>query len=79
MKLANKKYNDLNPIIAKILEVYNIKGSFEIANIAGIESTAKSKSVNSITAILLLPYLFLLIYQYYFPSHLFLLLQRFHS
>ena len=43
MKLANKKYNDLNPIIAKILEVYNIKGSFGIANIAGMESTAKSK------------------------------------
>ena len=33
-----------------MFEVYRIKGSFEIAKIAGIESTANNKSVNSITA-----------------------------
>jgi hypothetical protein len=36
--------------MAKILDVYRINGSFEMAKIAGIESTAKSRSVNSITA-----------------------------
>ena len=50
MKFESKKYKDLKPKIAKILEVYSIKGSLDIAKIAGIESTAKITSVNSITA-----------------------------
>ncbi len=51
IKLANKKYKDLRPKMAKIFDEYRIKGSFgAIAKIAGIESTAKSKSVNSTTA-----------------------------
>ena len=50
MKFAKRKYSERNPKIAKILEVYNIKGSSgAIAKIAGIESTANNKSVNSIT------------------------------
>jgi hypothetical protein len=49
--LASKKYNALNPSMAKMFEVYRIKGSFgAMANMAGIESTAKIRSVNSITA-----------------------------
>ena len=50
MKLSSKKNSARSPKIAKILEEYNINGSFDMAKIAGIESTAKSKSVNSITA-----------------------------
>ena len=51
MKFAKRKYSERNPKIAKILEVYNIKGSSgAIAKIAGIESTANNKSVNSITS-----------------------------
>ena len=50
MKLSNKKNKALKPKMAKIFDVYKMKGSFEIAKMAGIESTAKSKSVNSITA-----------------------------
>ena len=50
IKLASKKYKLLKPRIAKILDEYNINGSFgAIAKIAGILSTAKSRSVNSIT------------------------------
>jgi hypothetical protein len=50
MKLDSKKYIDLKPRIAKIFDVYNIKGSLgAIEKIAGIESTANNKSVNSIT------------------------------
>jgi hypothetical protein len=41
-----KKYNDLNPIIAKILELYTINGSVVTAKIAGILSKANNKSVN---------------------------------
>jgi hypothetical protein len=44
-----KKYKFRKPRIAKILEVKTIKGSLVIEKIAGIESTAKRISVNSIT------------------------------
>ena len=44
-----KKYKFRNPRMAKILEVKTIKGSLVIEKIAGIESTAKRISVNSIT------------------------------
>ena len=44
-----KKYRFRNPRMAKILEVKTIKGSLVIEKIAGIESTAKRMSVNSIT------------------------------
>ena len=47
MILINRKNIDLNPIIAKILEKKTIYGSLVTAKIAGIESTAKIKSVNS--------------------------------
>ncbi|MNR14158.1 hypothetical protein D3C85_1306190 [compost metagenome] len=50
MKFDNKKYNARKPRIANILDVYKMNGSFEIAKIAGIESTANNTSVNSITA-----------------------------
>ncbi|MNQ97484.1 hypothetical protein D3C85_1131380 [compost metagenome] len=51
MKLAKRKYKALKPNMAKMLEVYKINGSSgAIAKIAGMESTAKIKSVNSITA-----------------------------
>ena len=50
IKFDNKKYKERKPRMAKILEVYRINGSFEIAKIAGIESTANKTSVNSITA-----------------------------
>ena len=51
IKLANKKYNERNPKMAKILEVYKINGSSgAIAKIAGILSTANNKSVNSTIA-----------------------------
>ena len=44
MKLDSKKYIDLKPRIAKIFDVYNIKGSLgAIEKIAGIESTANNK------------------------------------
>lgn len=43
-----KKYKDLNPIIAKIFELYTINGSVVTAKIAGILSSANNKSVNSI-------------------------------
>ena len=46
---ANKKYIDLNPNMAKILDVNSIIGSFETENIAGILSTANNRSVNSTT------------------------------
>ena len=46
---ANKKYIDLKPRMAKTLDVNNITGSFETENIAGIESTANNRSVNSTT------------------------------
>lgn len=50
MKFDNRKYIDLKPKIAKIFEVYKINGSSgAIEKIAGIESTANNKSVNSIT------------------------------
>ena len=52
IEFANKKYKDLKPSIAKILEEYNINGSSgATANIAGMESTANIKSVDSITTI----------------------------
>ena len=44
-----KKYKFRNPRMAKILEVKTIKGSLVIEKIAGIESTAKRISVNSMT------------------------------
>ena len=51
MELASKKYIDLKPRIAKILDMYKIKGSSgAIAKMAGIESIAKIKSVDSTTA-----------------------------
>src|SRR5690606_5782035 len=51
IEFANKKYNERSPKIAKILDVYRIKGSSgAMAKIAGILSTAKTKSVISITA-----------------------------
>ena len=50
IEFANKKYIERKPKIANMFEVYNIKGSSgAIAKIAGIESTAKIKSVDSIT------------------------------
>src|SRR5690606_19382056 len=51
IEFANKKYNERSPKIAKILDVYRIKGSSgAMAKIDGILSTAKTKSVISITA-----------------------------
>ena len=51
MKFAKRKYSALKPKMANILEVYKMKGSSgAIAKIAGIESTANNRSVNSITA-----------------------------
>jgi hypothetical protein len=51
MKFAKRKYKLLNPKIAKMFDIYRINGSSgAIAKMAGMESTAKSKSVNSITA-----------------------------
>ena len=44
-----KKYKFRNPRMAKILEVKTIKGSLVKEKIAGIESTAKRISVNSMT------------------------------
>ena len=50
MKLDRRKYIDRSPSIAKIFDVYKIKGSLgAIEKIAGMESTANNKSVNSIT------------------------------
>ena len=50
MKLANRKYKERSPRIAKIFEVYRMNGSSgAMAKMAGMESTAKIKSVNSIT------------------------------
>lgn len=46
---ANAKYKERSPRIAKTFEVYTINVSFDIARIAGIESTAKIRSVNSIS------------------------------
>ena len=46
--LAKTKYKDRNPKIAKMLEVYIMKGFLVIENIAGKESTAKIISENSI-------------------------------
>ena len=47
IKLASRKYKDRKPRIAKIFEVYRMNGSTgAMAKIAGIESTAKIKSVN---------------------------------
>jgi hypothetical protein len=42
---ARAKYKDLNPKMAKTFEVNTINGSGVIAKIAGIESTAKIRSV----------------------------------
>ena len=50
MKLSRRKKRALNPSMANMLDVYRINGSLEMAKIAGIESTANSKSVNSMTA-----------------------------
>ena len=44
---TTKKYIDLNPIMARMLEVKTINGSAVIANIAGMLSIAKKTSVNS--------------------------------
>jgi hypothetical protein len=46
---AKAKYRVFKPSIAKTLDVKMINVSSKIARIAGIESTAKIKSVNSIT------------------------------
>ncbi len=46
---AKAKYSARKPKIAKTFDVKMINVSLEIASIAGIESTAKIKSVNSIT------------------------------
>ena len=46
---ASRKKNVRKPSIAKIFEVYTKKRSVVIPKIAGIESTAKTRSVNSIT------------------------------
>ena len=45
-----KKYSALKPKIANTFEVITINGSLVIANTAGIESIANTKSVNSIIA-----------------------------
>ncbi len=45
---TTKKNIDLNPIIARMLELKTMNGSAVIANIAGILSIAKNTSVNSI-------------------------------
>lgn len=48
IKFANKKYNERNPKIAKILDVYKINGSSgAMAKMAGILSTANNKSLLS--------------------------------
>ena len=50
IKLDSKKYKERRPNMAKIFDTYKINGSLgAIAKIAGIESTANNKSVNSIT------------------------------
>ena len=49
--VAKKKYKDLRPNMAKILEVIIIKGSSKIAKIAGILSVAKIISLISIKII----------------------------
>ncbi len=46
-KSASKKYIALSPIIAKILDVNTMNGSVVTANIAGILSTAKIRSLIS--------------------------------
>ena len=51
IKFAKRKYSDRNPKIAKIFDVYRIKGSSgAIAKMAGILSIANNKSVNSTIA-----------------------------
>ena len=45
---ANAKYKERKPKMANTFEVNTMNVSFVIAKIAGIESTAKIKSVNSI-------------------------------
>ena len=47
MMFTNRKNMDLRPIMANIFEKKTIYGSFVTAKIAGIESTAKMRSVNS--------------------------------
>ena len=47
--LDKKKYIDLKPMIANILDVNTKNGSAVIAKIAGILSNANSTSVTSIT------------------------------
>ena len=47
MMFTSKKNIDRNPRIAKILEKKTMYGSFVTAKIAGIESSAKIRSVNS--------------------------------
>src|SRR5690606_27631616 len=49
MILTNRKNIERKPKTANILEKNTIYGSFVTEKIAGIESTAKIKSVNSIT------------------------------
>src|SRR5690606_696162 len=49
MMLTNRKNIDRSPRIAKMLEKNTMYGSLVTAKIAGMESTAKMRSVNSMT------------------------------